>query len=137
MNNIREVKALIRHKLLDSDAVQNLVENNIFTAHPKDPDRGYVSYPCISVATAGGFSRYQAGLQHLNLDISAHSKISSDEAEEVYQKLFEALHAARLAKENIAAKGCARELARPDTFFDERTKSWGVRGRWLAMTAQG
>lgn len=135
----RESKQLLIHQLLSSDTIQGLVGDRIRTQHAMDADVEGVVYPCIILEALIGFGRYQAGFQTITYDIYCYSHISTDEAELVYDALFSRLHAARLVDKSgvIASTGGARELERPDDGWNEKTKSWWVRGKWLVSLARG
>ena len=121
-----------------SDDVQNLVGDNIFVQHRMDADAGDTDYPIIILESLIGFGNYSGGHQRITYDIFVFSKVSQAEAQEVYDVMYEVLQAARLVdpEGNIKAAGYIREIERPDDLYNERTKAWGVRGKWVANAAQ-
>ncbi len=137
-NRAGDIKALIRQLLLKDDDVQTLVGDRIFMQHRMDADVGDTDYPAIIIEALIGFSNYSPGLQKITYDIFVFSKVSSEEAQEVYDVMYAVLHAARLVDpdDRIKARGYIREIERPDDIYNEKTKAWGVRGKWAAVTGQ-
>ena len=113
-----------------------MVGDNIVTSHDFDPSTP-LTYPRVILDFDSGSGRYQGGLQQWIVDIYAYSDESQDQADALYDVLYPALQAARLWDPSgaISAAGYAREVERPESGYNNQTRSWFARGSWLLMAA--
>lgn len=71
-------------------------------------------------------------------DLYAYSNRGSDDALRVYDIAYPVIQAKRLVATDrtvMYASGYCMETARPETGYNERTRSWYARGSWLAKIA--
>lgn len=130
------LRQLVRAAIVASTEVTALVPaERVFGDHPMDADSGTIACPMVIVEIDGGHGRYAGGLQSEELYVYVYSRSSSDEASQVYDAVYRALHAARLTLANVAQSGGARELQRPVGGWNNAVQGWFLRGRWRAVTA--
>ena len=145
MNSVADVKQLVRKVLVDNTTVQALLGEGgaVYGDHPQAPDKTSIAMPCVILDFQGGAGGYQGGFQHLPFDLYIYSRVSGDEADAVYDAVYEALHAQRLvstvtktggALANPTA-GSVREVQRPTSGWNNEVDAWWSRGRWIASTA--
>jgi hypothetical protein len=133
--NTENVKQLIRDQLLSSATLVALVENRVYGAHLQDPDAGTVPMPLLVVSMGGGAVGYASDPWVEDFELWAYSKISGDEAAEVYTAAFSALQGERLTSTAFSTAGYARELTRPTEGYNDKIRAWYRRARWVANGA--
>lgn len=130
------VLALVRQHLLAQTTVVEMVGANVRVGHAETPDSP-LSYPLVILDMASGVAGYQGGLQRWVMEAYAYSDESQAQADKLYDKLYLGLQAERLWDPSgaISTAGYAREVERPESGYNEQTRSWFCRGGWVVMVA--
>lgn len=142
-NSIVEVKHLVRRVLMDDAGVEALVADRVYTSHRRDADVGDAVYPMVVFEQLTGSGNISSAVQGMTLEVYAWSRVSAEEAAQVYDAVYAALQNAHLKIEGtdgggsplVSARGYARETERPLDGWAENQGAWFLRGQWRVMTA--
>lgn len=126
---------LVRTKLLSISSITDLVEDRIYTDHFYEFDDSTVKMPLIIIDLQGGRSNYGMGFNSLSFDIYCYSKSSSSQTINLYDKVYENLHATRLENSNLTNKGTTYERSRPDTDYNSKIRAWFSQGTFTINLA--
>ena len=129
-----ELLQLIRLKLLSTSAVTDLVGERIHTSHYMDFDNETRPLPAVIIELQGGDMNYGQKFQSTTLYIYTYSNQNSAEATELYHQVTLALHAQELNHAELTLKGMIEETTRPISGYNDKVRSWFLRGSFLAMT---
>ncbi|MGI9554803.1 MAG: hypothetical protein ACR2M6_02410 [Vampirovibrionia bacterium] len=132
---MNDVVQLIRMTLLESSAVTNIVSSRVFSTHFIDYEEATANFPCVIIERQGGNARYADSMQSIRYHIYTYSKISTDEAMELYNHVYEQLHSTRLHIDGIDTKGYSIETSRPIEDYNMVCKGWYAKGNFLCYTA--
>lgn len=125
------VPALVRHMLINNEAVQALVKARVRTAHVLDPQTAQgLEYPLVILDLSGGESLGGGVVQNVNMRVWAYARESTDVALKIYDAVYAALHMQRLSIANEASKGTAREIQRPHTGWNDKVLAHYATGMW-------
>jgi len=129
-----ELLQLIRMKLLSSSDLTDLVDERIHTSHYMDFDNETRPLPCVILELAGGEMNYSQKFQSVTIYVYAYSNQNSAQALEVYHLSTLSLHAQRINNSDVSLSGMLEETTRPISGYNDKVRSWYVRGSFLAMT---
>tara|TARA_Y100000004_G_C8858596_1_gene387956 strand:+ start:363 stop:788 length:426 start_codon:yes stop_codon:yes gene_type:complete len=130
---------LIRRKLLSNVSIQNEVSGRVYTSHFLDLDNQTTKMPLIILDNQGGSGNYSMSVQILSVHVYVYSNLSSSQASDIYNMVYETLHAERLADDTASAgisqKGIVFERERPKSGFNQSIKGWFQRATYTVQTA--
>ena len=127
-----ELLQLIRLKLIGTSAVTDLVSDRIHTSHYMDFDNVTRPLPAIILELYGGDMSYNQVVQQSLIYVYAYSNQNSAQALQVYHQCTLSLHAQRLSHDSLTLKGMLEETSRPISGYNDKVRSWYVRGTFLA-----
>jgi len=133
-NEAQTVKQLIRVALLQDSNVTDLVGGRIYGAHFQDPDAQTPTYPFVILEWIGsGSLQYSGAYQKIRMDIWCYDKVSSANALNLYGKVVDAVQQKALSVDGISQRGYIKEVVRPIEGFNEKVRSYFVRGEFFVI----
>lgn len=133
-NEAQTVKQLIRVALLQDSNVTDLVGGRIYGSHFQDPDAQTPTYPFVILEWIGsGVLQYSGAYQKIRMDIWCYDKVSSANALNLYGKVVDSLQQKALSVDGISQRGYIKEVVRPIEGFNEKVRSYFVRGEFFVI----
>lgn len=130
---------LVRRKLLLNVSIQSQVSGRVYTSHFLDLDNQTTKMPLIILDNQGGDGNYGMGVQRLTMHVYVYSNLSSSQASDIYNMVYDTLHAERLSDDTTSAgitqKGLVFEKERPRSGFNQSIKGWFQRASYTVQTA--
>lgn len=129
--------ALMRHALINDDAVQAIVGARVRTSHVLDPDRAAEQeYPLVILDLDSGGANFSGALQSVFVYVYTFHRDSKDAALTLYDAVYAALQMKRLENDGESGRGYSREAQRPTTGWNDQAMAYFARARWrVTLTA--
>lgn len=126
----RILKQVVRGFLLLDSGIVAKVDDRIFGAHIMDSDAQTVAHPMIVFDFLSGNARWHTGSQTQTIEMYTYSKVSGDEADEIYDLVFNLIQHECMTITGVTTRVLSQEIQRPVGGWNAATRSWFTRGRW-------
>jgi len=134
-NSLADAILLIRKHLLSIGVITDIVEERVYGHHFYDFDNQTVEMPLIIIDYDGGTTNYGMAKQKIDLQVLCYSKHSSSQSLDIYEKVYQNLHASQLISNNISVKGYAYETTRPTSSYNPQARAWFTLGKFTINLA--
>ena len=132
--SVADLNAVIRHTLLASNDLTEVVGGRIYSSHMQQPDTRTVVYPMVIVEVEGGRIGSQGSYQGQILYIYAYSTDSQGEANRIYDIAHRVLHHQTIRRDGVPIAGYCIETNRPHGGWNLAARAYFTRGLWMART---